>query len=76
MDGDHTLSQAQKALLEVRDKLVEYFPKQVLSTFIRETSVLAEVARVRARPHLNTKKAITGAEDYAHWPMTFCKRGV
>ncbi len=53
----------RKLCWEVRDKLLEYFPKQVLATFIRETSVLAESPGF-GKTAFEYKKGNHGAEDY------------
>lgn len=48
---------------EVRDKLLEYFPNQLLETHIRETSVLAECPSF-GNTAFEYKKGNYGAEDY------------
>lgn len=53
----------RKLCWEVRDKLLEYFPNQVLETHIRETSVLAECPSFGSTA-FEYKRGNYGAEDY------------
>lgn len=54
----------RKLSWEVRGKLIEYFPNQVLFTPIREVSVLAECPSF-GKTVFEYKKGNKGAEDYA-----------
>jgi len=58
---------------EVKDKLVEYFPKQVLATVIRETSVLAEAPGF-GKTAFEYKKGGHGAHDYKALADDFLKK--
>lgn len=57
---------------EVRDKLVEYFPKGVLKTPIRETSVLAECPSF-GKTAFEFKRGNNGAVDYGCLAMNFLR---
>lgn len=54
----------RKLSLEVRDKLLEYFPGQVLRTPIRETTVLAECPGF-GKTIFEYKKSGSGRRDYS-----------
>jgi len=56
---------------DVRDKLIDHFPGQVLKTAIRETSVLAESPSFGMTIH-EYKEASNGAEDYTALADDFC----
>jgi len=58
---------------EVKDKLVEYFPKQVLATMIRETSVLAESPGF-GKTAFEYKKGNHGEHDYKALADDFLKK--
>ena len=55
---------------EVRDKLVEYFPGQILATPIRETAALAESPGF-GKTVFEYKKNDNGAEDYLNLAKDF-----
>jgi len=55
---------------EVRDKLVEYFPRGVLETPIRETSVLAECPSF-GKTAFEYKRGNNGAVDYESLARNF-----
>lgn len=55
---------------EVREKLLEYFPNQVLETAIRETSVLAECPSFGSTA-FEYKKGNYGEEDYNSLALDF-----
>ena len=57
---------------EVRDKLVEYFPKGVLKTPIRETSVLAECPSF-GKTAFEFKRGNNGAVDDGCLAMNFLR---
>ncbi len=57
---------------EVRDKLVEYFPKGVLETPIRETSVLAECPSF-GKTAFEYKRGNNGAADYESLARNFLR---
>ncbi len=56
---------------DVREKLVEYFPDQVLKTTVRETSALAEAPGFGMTVE-EYQKASNGAEDYRLLAEDFC----
>ena len=60
---------------EVRDKLVEYFPKQVFVTAIRETSVLAESPSF-GKTAFEYKRGSHGHKDYQSLAKDLLKKRV
>lgn len=55
---------------EVREKLLEYFPNQVMQTHIRETSVLAECPSF-GNTAFEYKRGNYGEEDYSNLALDF-----